>query len=63
MDAHFKSLTAMLDILYPIPETRIDVYCMVCGTFIHSKDGQGVSGISHGICLDPECKKKIMEGR
>jgi hypothetical protein len=58
-----QSLTAMLDIVYPIPETRIDVYCMVCKRFLYWKDGQGVSGKSHGLCNDPGCREKIMEGR
>ncbi len=29
------------------------VYCMTCKKFIETKDGMGVTGLSHGLC--PEC--------
>lgn len=31
------------------PDT-INVYCMMCGAYLGSKPGEGVSGDSHGIC-------------
>lgn len=33
--------------------TTLTVYCAWCGKYLGSKDGQGVAGVSHGIC--PEC--------
>jgi hypothetical protein len=36
-------------------KTIITVICCVCKKFLGTKDGQGVSGISHGYC--PECAK------
>lgn len=33
----------------------INVVCMYCGKDMGTKDGQGVTGTSHGIC--PECLK------
>lgn len=32
------------------------VTCCVCGKYLGSKDGRGVSGVSHGLC--PECYEK-----
>jgi len=34
----------------------IQVVCMYCQKDLGTKDGKGVSGISHGIC--PECYDK-----
>mgnify|MGYP001593043777 FL=1 len=31
-------------------ETILKVVCMYCGAGMGEKDGQGVEGISHGIC-------------
>ena len=32
------------------PDTRIDVYCMMCHELIETKPGYGVEGDSHGVC-------------
>ncbi len=39
--------------------TVLIVKCAWCGKYLGQKDGKGISGISHGICL--ECAKKIEE--
>lgn len=36
--------------------TTIDVWCAWCKEFMHTIDGQGQYGDSHGIC--PECSEK-----
>jgi len=33
------------------------VYCAWCGEYLGRKNGQGVTGVSHGICAD--CFEKI----
>ena len=33
-----------------LPDTRIDVYCMLCGRYLGSKPGEGIAGVSHGVC-------------
>ena len=38
-------------------KTVITVVCMYCKKYIGTKDGQGVTGVSHGIC--PACKSKL----
>jgi len=37
--------------------TKLKVICAWCNKDMGTKDGQGVSGISHGIC--PECCSKM----
>jgi hypothetical protein len=59
MQAQLEALNTMLDAVFPQPATRIDVYCSDCGTFMYWKDGQGVSGKSHGLCND--CKDDMMD--
>lgn len=34
----------------------LKIVCAWCGKDMGSKDGEGVTGISHAIC--PDCKKK-----
>lgn len=31
--------------------------CAICGRYLGNKDGQGVHGVSHGLC--PECAEKM----
>jgi hypothetical protein len=33
-------------------QTVIEVFCMFCTTLIGLKDGEGISGVSHGVCDD-----------
>jgi hypothetical protein len=37
-------------------KTVIQVICAWCGKSLGQKDGEGIEGISHGIC--PECEAK-----
>lgn len=30
--------------------TSIEVHCMTCGKFLRTQPGEGVEGVSHGIC-------------
>lgn len=39
---------------------QLFVYCAYCKAFLRTKDGQGQSGVSHGICrpcFDTEIEK------
>ena len=38
-------------------KTVLLVKCAWCGKDMGEKDGQGVSGVSHGMC--PECCRKV----
>lgn len=40
------------------PKTTIDVICYGCGKYLHSKDGQGQSGVSHSLC--ERCKDEAL---
>lgn len=40
--------------------TTLIIKCAWCKKPLGTKDGQGVSGISHGICKD--CEKKFEKG-
>ena len=46
--ATYKAMRAALR-----PKTTIQVWCVWCETFLHEKDGHGVSGRSDAIC--PAC--------
>jgi hypothetical protein len=35
------------------------IVCAWCGVYIGEKDGQGIEGVSHGVC--PECLKRLQE--
>ena len=39
-------------------KTILTVICAWCGKDMGEKDGQGVSGVSHGMC--PDCYSKAM---
>jgi hypothetical protein len=39
--------------------TVIVVLCAWCGKHLGTKDGQGVSGVSHGMCQD--CARAFLE--
>ena len=39
--------------------TVIVVLCAWCGKHLGTKDGQGVSGVSHGMCA--ECARAFLE--
>lgn len=38
------------------PATTMTIVCAWCGKFLGEKDGQGQTGITHGICIG--CKAK-----
>lgn len=40
------------------PKTQITVICCICHKDLGTKDGQGVSGISHGFC--DTCRDKAL---
>ncbi len=42
--------------------TRIKVVCMDCGVLVRWKDGDGVTGTSHGLC-DPCAAARMAEIR
>jgi hypothetical protein len=39
-------------------KTTIVVFCAWCGKPLGTKDGEGVSGVSHGIC--PDCARQFL---
>jgi len=41
-----------------LKQTTLTIVCAWCNKDMGEKDGQGVSGISHGIC--PSCQEKLM---
>ena len=43
-------MTATTEISTRPAPTTITVICCVCGHYLRTVDGQGVSGISHGYC-------------
>jgi len=53
-DATCKAIGAAFGI------TPILMVCSWCGAISGAKDGEGTTGVSHGIC--PACAKKEMEG-
>ena len=42
-------------------KTILKVVCMYCGRHIEDKDGEGVEGISHGLCM--ECLEAWLKER
>jgi hypothetical protein len=40
-------------------KTVITMICCVCKKFLGTKDGQGITGTSHGYC--PECAKAVWQ--
>jgi hypothetical protein len=48
-----KPMKVKLSLTY---STVIYSFCMYCSNFMGTKDGGGISGISHGICK--ECEEK-----
>jgi len=63
---HKLSKQAQIEItnhLYALQKLNVYVIvsiCGYCGELLGVKDGEGVSGLSHGIC--GECKIKVMKG-
>jgi len=41
-----------------LKQTTLTIVCAWCNKDMGEKDGQGVSGTTHGIC--PDCQEKIM---
>jgi len=41
-------------------QTTIAIHCAWCGLFLGEKEGNGVEGVSHGIC--DKCRKELREG-
>lgn len=46
-----------------IPEGVLRVVCAWCGKHIGDKDGEGKTGISHGICKECEGDEVSMDGQ
>ena len=40
-------------------KTILIVFCAWCGKALGTKDGEGVAGVSHGIC--PDCARRFLD--
>ena len=54
-----KTLAYDLHLLYGM-KTIIKIECCVCHKDMGTKDGKGVSGVSHAYC--PKCLEDVLKG-
>lgn len=52
---------ALKDYITALNRAVLFRFCMRCGAFLGLKDGQGVTGISHGVC--PHCLQEMLNNK